>query len=118
MARQNRLSGAAREKHPNQLLRQAREQRGWSQERVAQELKVSSNTVSRWECGTALPYPHFREQLCWLFEKSLEELGLTQERAGERSGLSPSEALPAPSVLPPVLLSAQAASAPPLWHVP
>src|SRR5487761_557838 len=68
------------EKKPNQLLRQAREQRGWSQERLAQELEVSPQTVSRWECGVAFPYPHFREKLCALFETSIEALGLVQKK--------------------------------------
>ncbi len=71
------------EKKPNHFLRRAREQRGWSQERLAQELEVSPQTVSRWECGTAFPYPHFREKLCLLFEKSIEELGLVQEKGDD-----------------------------------
>lgn len=71
------------EKKPNHFLRRAREQRGWSQERLAQELEVSPQTVSRWECGTAFPYPHFRERLCLLFEKNTEELGLVQEKADD-----------------------------------
>src|SRR5579871_5396899 len=74
------------EKKPNHLLRQAREQRGWSQERLAQELDVSPQTVSRWECGTAFPYPHYREQLSLLFEQSIEALGLVQEKADEQPG--------------------------------
>ena len=72
---------------PNQLLRQAREQRGWSQERLAQELEVSPQTVSRWERGIAFPYPHFREQLCLLFGKSVEALGLIPEKADDESEL-------------------------------
>ncbi|HEU5380701.1 MAG TPA: helix-turn-helix domain-containing protein [Ktedonobacteraceae bacterium] len=75
-----------RETKPNYLLRQAREQRGWSQERLAQELEVSPQTVSRWERGTAFPYPHFREQLSLLFGKSIEALGLVLERTDDRPG--------------------------------
>jgi transcriptional regulator with XRE-family HTH domain len=71
------------EKKPNHCLRRAREQRGWSQERLAQELEVSPQTVSRWECGIAFPYPHFREKLCLLFEKSIEELGLVQAKVDD-----------------------------------
>lgn len=77
------MTKKSQEKKPNHLLRQAREQRGWSQERLAQELEVSPQTVSRWECGTAFPYPHFREKLCLLFDKSIESLGLVQEKADD-----------------------------------
>jgi transcriptional regulator with XRE-family HTH domain/energy-coupling factor transporter ATP-binding protein EcfA2 len=97
------MTKKSQEKKPNQLLRQAREQRGWSQERLAQELEVSPQTVSRWECGTAFPYPHYREQLCLLFEKSVEELGLIQERADDGpedlASQPSSEAITAPSAL-------------------
>lgn len=81
---------------PNHLLRQAREQRGWSQERVAQELEVSPQTVSRWERGTAFPYPHFREQLGLLFEKDIEALGLVSARTDDGS----EDILPSPYSLP------------------
>ena len=91
------------EKTPNHLLRQAREQRGWSQERLAQELEVSPQTVSRWECGTAFPYPHYREQLSLLFEKNIEALGLVQEKAHDRpediSNQLPSETIAVPSTI-------------------
>jgi tetratricopeptide (TPR) repeat protein/transcriptional regulator with XRE-family HTH domain len=59
--------------HP---LKQERELRGWSLQKVADTLGITSRTVSRWEHGTALPYPHYREQLCILFGKNAQELGL------------------------------------------
>src|SRR5260370_33219125 len=77
------MTKKSQEKKPNHLLRQAREQRGWSQERLAQELEVSPQTVSRWECGTAFPYHHYSAQLSLLFEKSIEALGLVQEKADD-----------------------------------
>src|SRR5581483_1850751 len=96
------------EKKPNHLLRQAREHRGWSQERLAQELEVSTQTVSRWECGTAFPYPHYREQLCLLFEKSMEALGLVQERADD--GLEDTSSHPS---FEPILVPSALQSSPP-----
>ncbi len=61
---------------PNLRLRQVRVLRGWSQAKLAQELGVASYTVSRWECGESLPQPVFREKLCRLFGKTVQELGL------------------------------------------
>jgi transcriptional regulator with XRE-family HTH domain len=79
------MSKKNQDKKNNHLLRQAREQKGWSQERLAQELDVSPQTISRWECGTAFPYPHYREQLCQLFDKDIAALGLVQEKIEENN---------------------------------
>ena len=40
---------------PNTLLQAARARRGWSQERLAEEVGVAGNTVSRWERGEMVP---------------------------------------------------------------
>lgn len=61
--------------HP---LKVAREQRGWSQAKVATMLGVSTRTVSRWETYESIPYPFYREQLCSLFDKSASELGILE----------------------------------------
>ncbi len=58
------------------LLRYEREQRGWSQAKLAELVGSTPDNISRWERGVARPSPHFREQLCLLFEKNAEELGL------------------------------------------
>jgi transcriptional regulator with XRE-family HTH domain len=55
------------------LLKQERQQRGWSQQDVAKELKTTRVTVNRWEHGIALPTLYFRGRLCALFEKRMEE---------------------------------------------
>ncbi len=60
-------------------LKLAREQLGWSQAKVAEELQVTSRTIARWEQGQATPYPYYREQLCSLFGKNAHELGLLSE---------------------------------------
>jgi len=61
---------------PNRRLKQARELRGWSQAKVAEQIGTDATTVSRWERGLFLPTPHFRERLCTLFGNNAEELGL------------------------------------------
>lgn len=71
---------------PNRRLRQARELRGWSQAKVAEQIGTDATTVSRWERGLFSPTPYFREKLCQLFGKNAEELGLLdsgKEQSGE-----------------------------------
>lgn len=63
---------------PNRRLKQARELRGWSQAKVAEEIGTDATTVSRWERGVFSPTPYFRERLCKLFGKNAEELGLLE----------------------------------------
>lgn len=62
----------------NRRLRQARELRGWSQAKVAEQVGTDATTVSRWERGLFSPTPYFRERLCALFGKNAEELGLLE----------------------------------------
>ncbi len=63
-------------KHP---LRREREQRGWSQAKLAELLGTSPLSISQWERGVYLPSPHFREKLCALFEKDAQALGFLTE---------------------------------------
>ena len=63
-------------KIPNDLLRQAREKRGWSQFHLAEELGVEEQTVRSWERGTRFTSPKFRKRLCEVFGMTSEELGL------------------------------------------
>jgi tetratricopeptide (TPR) repeat protein/transcriptional regulator with XRE-family HTH domain len=59
--------------HP---LRVERELRGWSQAKLAEAIGTTIRSVSRWEQGLAMPYPHYRERLCVIFNKTARELGL------------------------------------------
>src|SRR5882757_1015240 len=59
--------------HP---LKVEREMLGWSQAKLADTLGTMPRSVSRWEQGLAVPYPYYREQLCAIFSKTAEELGL------------------------------------------
>jgi len=58
------------------LLKQAREERGWSQKDVAEKIGTDPKTVSRWERRVAYPSPYFRQKLAKLYEKNLRELDL------------------------------------------
>jgi LuxR family transcriptional regulator, maltose regulon positive regulatory protein len=53
-----------------------REIRGWSQARVAEAINTSVRSIMRWEQGKVLPQPFYREQLCILFGKNAQELGI------------------------------------------
>ncbi len=71
----------------NHRLQQEREQRGWSQARVAKELDTTVPTVAAWEQGLSVPSPYFQERLSTLFamdthtsdftRRSLQEAGST-----------------------------------------
>jgi transcriptional regulator with XRE-family HTH domain len=73
------------EKTPNNLLRHAREERGWSQSRLAEELGVEEQTVRSWERGTRFPSPRFRNRLCEVFGMTLEQLGLQRSQESPQS---------------------------------
>src|SRR5260370_20202436 len=75
---------------PNRQLRQERELRCWSQLEVADQIGTTSLNVSRWERGITFPTPHFRQDLCRLFGKRAEELGLLQDETTDSlESLSP-----------------------------
>ncbi len=65
---------------PNQLLRRARQERGWTQKLIAERIGAPNDViVTRWERGTAFPSPHYVERLCQLFGQSASDLGLLKE---------------------------------------
>ncbi|HZR40906.1 MAG TPA: tetratricopeptide repeat protein, partial [Ktedonobacteraceae bacterium] len=62
---------------PNLLLRQARLQRGWSQQHLADLLGApGAYMVNRWEQGSIFPSQLYRDRLCTLFHMQPEDLGL------------------------------------------
>jgi len=67
---------------PNSHLKYARQQRGWSQARVAEAIGASPMSIKRWEHGLTRPSPYYREQLCLLFECTVQQLGLQEYRSG------------------------------------
>ncbi len=90
---------------PNDALRSEREKRHWTHEDVANLIKLpDSGTVGRWERGIYFPQPRYRRELCHIFGKSAEELGLEK--------LSPRKSLQQAKVAETYL------STEPLWNVP
>jgi transcriptional regulator with XRE-family HTH domain len=74
---------------PNHLLREARQERGWTQKDVADRIGAPLDlNVTRWERGTARPSAFYVQKLCELFGKSARELGLLplQQPAGMANG--------------------------------
>ncbi len=80
----------------NEFLRRARQERGWTQRRLARELGVEEQTVRSWELGTRFPSLEFRSRLCALFLKTPEELGLQLPQKDEQISQQP----PLPTALP------------------
>lgn len=71
------------ERMPNFHLRRLRELRGWSLQRVADEIQsrwpdaaLTGKEVGRWERGVRTPGPYYREKLCIIFETDAAHLGL------------------------------------------
>jgi len=61
---------------PNDSLRRARDEQGWTQAELAEKLGTTFETVSRWERGKKAPGAYFRRKLCDVLGKTAEELGL------------------------------------------
>ena len=57
-----------------QRLRHERERCNWSQERLAEAVGVTARSINRWEQDKAIPYPHYREQLCRVFNVATSTL--------------------------------------------
>ncbi len=70
---------------PNQALQQARIERHWTIEDVADHLGIPRQMITLWEQGTAFPDSSFHQQLCTLFGKTAEELGLPPQETGNIS---------------------------------
>lgn len=71
----------------SEALRYQRQKRGWSQQRVAEQIGTSMDMVSRWERGASMPTPYYREKLCALFQADAEELGFIAAKGVSHSAL-------------------------------
>jgi transcriptional regulator with XRE-family HTH domain/DNA polymerase III delta prime subunit len=81
---------------PNEALRRAREERGWTQSEAAHALGCSLEAVQSWERGRrSRPGPRWRARLCEVYQRSPEELGLqpTPSLKTEQRPLQESHAL-------------------------
>ncbi|WP_131747108.1 helix-turn-helix transcriptional regulator [Frankia sp. Cppng1_Ct_nod] len=98
---------------PNTRLRTCREERGWSQERLATELRrfavihegreagVTGNMVCKWEKGDKKPSLRYQRLLRALFHRTAGELGFIDDAGGSVSATSGPERdldMPQPSV--------------------
>jgi tetratricopeptide (TPR) repeat protein len=114
------MSDQRTSRRPNEGLKRERLLRGWRQQDVADRIGTDGYTVSRWERGRATPSPYFRQQLCDLFGKNAEALGLlsAQPKAETARPLS-SEAVGHPEHGGDETHHAQDVTAlPPYWNVP
>ena len=73
----------------NPRLRAAREGRGWSQQKLAEQIGTTSVNISRWENGSNFPSAYFRQKLSKIFGKTLTELGLVPPPHDSRMGNIP-----------------------------
>ena len=94
---------------PNLRLRRERIQRDLSQQKLADLLGTTQVTISRWEGGSQQPNTYFREKLCALFGKSVQDLGLISVEPPSPTQQDALEAGPAQS---------PSTEAPGLWTVP
>lgn len=58
----------------NENIMQLRKNRGMSQEKLAEQLEVSRQTISNWEQGQTMPNPDQLIILSKVFQKSIDEL--------------------------------------------
>ena len=87
-------------------LREARQDRGWTQEEAADQLArlawlrfdervgVNADMIAKWERGEKSPNPRYRELLCLLYGATPEYLGIARVTRS-KTNLSPVAASPA-----------------------
>ena len=64
---------------PNERLRRARHEKGWTKAELAEKEDTTFETVSRWERGIKTPSAYYRKRLYEVFGKTAEELGLVAD---------------------------------------
>ncbi|MGH2843888.1 MAG: helix-turn-helix domain-containing protein, partial [Solirubrobacteraceae bacterium] len=96
-------------------LREARQDRGWTQEEAAEQLVrlawvrcdervgVNANMIAKWERGEKRPSARYRELLCLLYGATPEYLGIACATRGKPS---PSPVAASPAVTEPTLVDA------------
>lgn len=70
---------------PNHALQQARIEHHWTAQQVADQLGLTWQTISLWEQGASFPDRSSCQQLCNLFGKTAQELGLPEYEASRFS---------------------------------
>jgi len=87
----------------NDLLRKAREDRGWTQKDLADKMDVGATTVRSWERGDRFPSVSFRAQLREIFGMTAAQLGLEPTDISKEDYQEPPPT-PTRDSLPPVAL--------------
>ena len=72
----------------HERLKYEREQRGWSQEYLAEKIGSDPKTVGRWENGERRPQAQFRRKLLEIFDISARQFGLIAKPVGSRERAS------------------------------
>jgi transcriptional regulator with XRE-family HTH domain len=70
----------------NLRLHDARVERAWSQQELADQVGTTPVNISRWENGLTFPSPYYRQRLCEVFGNTLAELGLLPPPTDSRVG--------------------------------
>ena len=84
-------------KKPNRKLQHERELRGWSQQKVAEELDTDEKRIGIWERGESIPSPFYRQKLCQLFGKNAQELGFLDDSSKTDSQIATAPQAPIPA---------------------
>lgn len=72
-------------KSSDSLLRRLRQERGWSQRKLADLLQekggaaADASLIRKWESGKHTPSPFYQEKLCELFGRTVYELGFLEK---------------------------------------
>lgn len=67
--------------HFSRNLRQLRQEKGLTQEQAAEKLRVSAQSVSRWECGTTLPDVMLLPKIARMYGVTVDDLYREETRA-------------------------------------
>ena len=66
------------------FILELRKQKGMTQKELAEKVRVSDKTISKWECGNSIPDITYLEALCNSLDISVNEL-LSGQRLSEES---------------------------------
>lgn len=56
-----------------------RKENGWTQQKLAEQLNVSPQAVSKWECGEAVPDIDILDKLSMIFSITIDSIIKAQE---------------------------------------
>src|SRR5258708_6226767 len=74
-------------RQPNEALKRARKERGWTQDEAATAVGCSIDAIQRWERGErSRLWKKWRDRLCEVYQSTPEELGL-RPRVSKETGL-------------------------------